>query len=169
MSYLVDPFAQYKLLKTKIEELTNLQLYLYEQNRKIKRIKYLTIAETNEIIEVNLELIEKYDITNKSIELINSGYNYKNFPSDPYLSACMKKFGFNIDNANHIADRVFKTYMFWKHMELEKKQHLIDLLGPEANESNYIELQKIRLAKRFNDLDNYEGDYSYSINLYTDL
>ena len=68
-----------------------------------------------------------------------------------------------------IVDQVLDRYYTWKNLELEKQQHLNSLLGSKANDSNYIELQKIRLAKRFNDLDNYEGDYSYSINLYTDL
>ena len=63
---------QYKQHQQTIEQLSNLRFYIYEQNRKIKNLKYLHIKETNEIIEVNPGLIKKYDITNKSNELINS-------------------------------------------------------------------------------------------------
>lgn len=165
MSYLNDPEADYKKYKQHIEKLLNLSFYLYEQNRKIKELKYLYIKETNEIIEVNPELIKKYDITNKSIELINSNYDFLYYPNDHYLAACMKAFQFDINNINYIEEQVYKRYFIWKELENEKRQYLINLLGPEANESNYIELQNIMLNKYYELLDKCDSNYSYSINL----
>ncbi len=156
---------QYKQHQQTIEQLSNLRFYMYEQNRKIKNLKYLHIKETNEIIEVNPELIKKYDITNKSIELINSNYDFSYYPSDPYLTACIKAFQFDTDNVNHIEEQVLKGYVFWKELENKKRQYLINLLGPDANESNYIELQNIALNKLYELLDTCESNYSYSINL----
>lgn len=155
----------YKQHQQTIEQLSNLRFYMYEQNRKIKNLKYLHIKETNEIIEVNPGLIKKYDITNKSNELINSGYNFKDYPSDPYLTACIKAFQFDTDNVNHIEEQVLKGYVFWKELENEKRQYLINLLGPDANESNYIELQNIALNKLYELINTCESNYSYSINL----
>ncbi len=165
MSYLNNPEADYKKYQQTIEQLSNLRFYMYEQNRKIKNLKYLHIKETNEIIEVNPELIKKYDIINKSADLIISGYNFEEYPSDPYLTACMKAFQFDTDNVNHIEEQVLKGYVFWKELENKKRQYLINLLGPDANESNYIELQNNELDKLYELLDSCECNYSYSITL----
>ena len=53
-----------------------------------------------------------------------------------------------------IVDQVLDRYYTWKNLELEKQQHLNSLLGSKANDSNYIELQKIKLAELSDELDN---------------
>lgn len=158
-----EHYKSYQGYKELIEEISILPFYMYEQNRKIKEIKYLHIKETNEVIEVNPELIKKYDITNKSIELINSGY--KDVPSDPYLAACIKAFQFNITNINHIEEQVLRRYIIWKELEDKRYRHLIILLGPKANESNYIELQKIELDKYYKLIDKCRANYNYSYSI----
>jgi hypothetical protein len=160
-----EHYNSYQGYKEIIEEINNLRFYLYEQNRKIKELKYLHIKETNEVIEVNPELIKKYDITNKSIELINSNYNFSYYPNDPYLAACMKAFQFDINNINYIEEQVLKRYIIWRELEDKKNKYLLILLGPKANESNYIELQNIELNKYYELLDKCDSNYSYSITL----
>ncbi len=152
MSSYFDKFAKKERLEKKIEELYKLNFYLYEQNKKIKAVKYLTIKETNEIIEVNPELLEKYNIINKFVELKNTGC--KDAPIEPYLAACMNILHFDINNINNIENQVLDRYYTWKIFEIEKQQRLNQLLGSKANESNYIELQKIELAKLSDELEN---------------
>jgi hypothetical protein len=152
MSSYYEKEAKRERLEKQIEKLYKLNFYLYEQNRKIKAVKYLYIKETNELIEINPELLEKYDIINKFIELTNTGC--KGVPSDPYLAACTNILHFDINNINNIENQVLDRYYTWKIFEIEKQQHLNQLLGSKANESNYIELQKNELAKLSDELEN---------------
>lgn len=152
MSSYYEKEAKRERLEKQIEKLYKLNFYLYEQNKKIKAVKYLYIKETNELIEINPELLEKYDIINKFIEFINSFY--KDVPSDPYLAACTNILHFDINNINNIENQVLDRYYTWKILEIEKQQYLNQLLGSKANESNYIELQKNELAKLSDELEN---------------
>ncbi len=152
MSSYFDIITKRERLEKQIEELYKLNFYLYEQNRKIKALKYLHIKGTNEIIEVNPELLEKYNIINKFVELKNTGC--KDAPIEPYLAACMNILHFDINNINNIENQVLDRYYTWKIFEIEKQQRLNQLLGSKANESNYIELQKIELAKLSDELEN---------------
>ncbi len=140
--------AKIQNLEKQIETLYKLNFYLYEKNREIKKLKKLntcTLKKTNELIEFSPEFIEKHDIINKYIEFKDSGFIVET--SDPYLAACLNSFQYTY------FEEIIDIYYSWKILELEKKQYLNKVLGPKANESNYVELQQIKLAEISDELE----------------
>lgn len=160
---------KYEVIRDKIIELNNLRLYIYEQNRKIKNLKYLHIEHVENPIEINDEFITKYDIKNKYIELINSNYDCSNWPADPYFKAFLHAFNYDATNINHVDESVQKIYVFCNHYEMEKRKKLIQLLGKDANEINYIKLLNDKLDNYYKELDDsysYGMIFDYTINYY---
>ncbi len=159
--------CEYEVIKDKIYILNNLRFFIYEQNRKIRNLKFLHIEDTSECMEINDEFITKYDIINKYIELINSNYDCDHWPTDPYLKAIIRVFSYDSTNKNHIKESMQKMNTFCNYYEKEKRNKLIELLGKDANESNYINLLNNKLENYYEKLDNtYDMPVNYTIDYY---
>lgn len=161
---------KYEVIRDKINELNNLRLFIFEQNRKIKNLKFLHVEHDEtpgECIEINDEFFSKYDIKNKYIELMNSNYDCSYWPADPYLKAFLRVFKYDATNINHIDESVLKMNVFCNHYEMEKRKKLIQLLGKDANELNYINVLNVKLDNCYKELDDSYGmSFDYTMKYY---
>ncbi len=172
--------GKFEIIKDNICELNNLRLFVYEQNKKIKRLKTLYVEETREYFEINEEFMLKYDINNKYTEFLNSNsnpnYDYKHYvnnthfvwSTDPYLNAFMRHFCVDLENKNYITESLERMNTFCTYYEYEKHNNITKLLGKDANESNYITLINDKVEnyyKALEDVEYYSAD-GFIINYY---
>lgn len=145
--------TDYTEIADEIKTLNNIEFWIYEQNRKINFYRWLYIEETHEKIEITPDFITIYKIVEKSKELIDSNYDFSEFPADLYLRAAIRAVGFDVSNIKYTYNELLRYYVYWNTFETNKTKYLKTHLGDQATEENYKELLTAKLQILYEKLD----------------